>query len=312
MQPLRILFAGTPEFAVPSLKALIETGHQVIGVYTQPDRPAGRGRQLQMSPVKALALAHGLPVYQPESFKRDPEAVAQIQSLAPDLMVVAAYGLLLPRAVLEAPRLGCINVHASLLPRWRGAAPIQRAILAGDAQTGVSIMHMEEGLDTGPVYHRVATPIAPDETGQSLHDRLAVLGAQALIETLPRIAEGSLVPEPQDESQATYAAKLSKEEARIDWTAPAQFIERQVRAFNPWPVAYTLLEDSPIRLWGAVAEDLPATAAPGTVLQADRSGIRVATGAGVLRITELQPAGKRPMSAADYLNARRLDGARFT
>ena len=311
MRPLRVLFAGTPEFAVPSLQALLDAGHRVIGFYTQPDRPAGRGQHIQMSPVKSLALQYGLPVYQPTSLRRDPKAAAQLTGLGADLVVVAAYGLLLPKAVLDAPRLGCINVHASLLPRWRGAAPIQRAILAGDSQTGVSIMRMEEGLDTGPVYHRIGTTIAPDETGQSLHDRLAALGAQALLESLPGIADGSLIPELQDDAQATYAPKLSKDEARIDWQAPAVFIERQIRAFNPWPVAYTNLETSLIRLWAAQAESEPGDALPGTIVQADRTGIRVATGFGILRITRLQPAGKRPMSAGEYLNARRLDGARF-
>jgi len=314
MKPLRLLFAGTPDFAVPCLAALLDAGHEVIGVYTQPDRPAGRGRKLQMSPVKALALDRGIPVYQPESLKRDPEAVEQLRALGADLMVVVAYGLLLPTSVLEAPRLGCVNVHASLLPRWRGAAPIQRAILAGDAETGVCIMRMEAGLDTGPVYHRVATPIDPRETGGSLHDRLAELGARALVEALPGIAEGSRAPDAQDDALATYAHKLSKDEATIDWSAPADAIERQVRAFDPWPVAQTTLEGATLRIWSAEAEseDMAGdSAAPGTVVGADRTGIRVATGAGRLCVTRLQPAGKKPMSAADYLNARHLDGARF-
>jgi methionyl-tRNA formyltransferase len=314
MKPLRLLFAGTPDFAVPCLAALLDAGHEVIGVYTQPDRPAGRGRKLQMSPVKALALDRGIPVYQPESLKRDPEAVEQLRALGADLMVVVAYGLLLPVSVLEAPRLGCVNVHASLLPRWRGAAPIQRAILAGDAETGVCIMRMEAGLDTGPVYHRVATPIAANETGGALHDRLAELGARALVEALPGIAAGSPAPEPQDDALATYAHKLSKDEATIDWSAPADAIERQVRAFDPWPVAQTILDGATLRIWSAEAEsesDAEGSAAPGTVVGVDRTGIRVATGAGRLRITRLQPAGKKPMSAADYLNARHLDGARF-
>ena len=314
MKPLRLLFAGTPDFAVPCLAALLDAGHEVIGVYTQPDRPAGRGRKLQMSPVKALALDRGLAVYQPESLKRDPEAVEQLRALGADLMVVVAYGLLLPVAVLEAPRLGCVNVHASLLPRWRGAAPIQRAILAGDAETGVCIMRMEAGLDTGPVYHRVATPIDPRETGGTLHDRLAELGARALVEALPGLAEGSRAPEAQDDALATYAHKLSKEEAAIDWSAPAIAIERQVRAFDPWPVAQTTLEGATLRIWSAEAEsegDAEGSEAPGTVVGADRTGIRVATGSGTLRLTRLQPAGKKPMSAADYLNARHLDGARF-
>jgi methionyl-tRNA formyltransferase len=314
MKPLRLLFAGTPDFAVPCLAALLDAGHEVIGVYTQPDRPAGRGRKLQMSPVKALALDRGLAVYQPESLKRDPEAVEQLRALGADLMVVVAYGLLLPVPVLEAPRLGCVNVHASLLPRWRGAAPIQRAILAGDAETGVCIMRMEAGLDTGPVYHRVATPIDPRETGGTLHDRLSELGARALVESLPGIAGGSREPEAQDDALATYAHKLSKDEATIDWSAPAIAIERQVRAFDPWPVAQTMLEGATLRIWSAEAEsegDVEGSAVPGTVVGADRAGIRVATGSGALRITRLQPAGRKPMSAADYLNARHLDGARF-
>ncbi|MTW19997.1 methionyl-tRNA formyltransferase [Allochromatium palmeri] len=314
MKSLRILFAGTPDFAVPCLAALLDAGHEVIGVYTQPDRPAGRGRKLQMSPVKALALDRGLPVYQPESLKRDPEAVEQLRAHSADLMVVVAYGLLLPTSVLDAPRLGCVNVHASLLPLWRGAAPLQRAILAGDSETGVCIMRMEAGLDTGPVYHRVATPIAAHETGGTLHDRLAELGAQALVEALPGIADGSLAPEPQDDTHATYAHKLSKDEATIDWSAPAAAIERQVRAFDPWPVAQTTLEGATLRIWSAEAEPVSAETGaitPGTVVQADRTGLRVATGTGQLRLTRVQPAGKKPMSAADYLNARHLDGARF-
>ena len=312
MQPLRILFAGTPDFAVPSLAALLAAGHEVVGVYTQPDRPAGRGRKLQMSPVKALALEHGLPVQQPVSLKRDPEALERLRAFGADLMVVVAYGLLLPPAVLEAPRLGCVNVHASLLPRWRGAAPIQRAILAGDSETGICIMRMEAGLDTGPVYHRVVTAIEARETGGTLHDRLSELGARALIAALPGIAAGSTPPEPQDEALATYAHKLTKEEAVIDWTWTAEAIERQIRAFDPWPVAQTSLDGATLRIWEAQAEAASdAAEAPGTVIQADRSGIRVATGAGVLRITRLQPAAKKPMSAADYLNARHLDGARL-
>ncbi len=312
MSRLRIIFAGTPEFAVPSLAALVEAGHSVIAVYTQPDRPAGRGRKVQMSPVKALALDQGIPVFQPESLKRDPDAVTQLRSLDADLMVVVAYGLLLPPAVLESPRLGCVNVHASLLPRWRGAAPIQRAVLAGDAVTGVCIMRMEAGLDTGPVFHRSETPIGERETGGELHDRLAMLGASALTDALPGIADGSRIPEPQDDRLANYAHKLTKEEAVIDWTWPAEAIERQVLAFDPWPVAQTSLDGDLLRIWGAEAETSAGEAAhPGNVLQADRSGIRVATGRGTLRITRLQPAGKKPMSAADYLNARRLDGARL-
>ncbi|AHF03172.1 methionyl-tRNA formyltransferase [Marichromatium purpuratum 984] len=308
MRALRIIFAGTPDFACPSLAALIAAGHQVVGVYTQPDRPAGRGRKLQASPVKQLALEHAIPVHQPQSLKRDPEAVAELAALEADLMVVVAYGLLLPQTVLDAPRLGCVNVHASLLPRWRGAAPIQRAVLAGDPTSGVCIMQMEAGLDTGPVYHRLDTPLAADETGGSLHDRLAELGARALVEALPGIADGTRPAEAQDDEAATYAHKLTKDEALIDWSAPAVAIERQVRAFDPWPVAHTRLDDEQLRVWGARALDEATTAEPGRVVGADKHGIRVATGEGLLCITRLQPSGKRPMEAAAFINARNLEG----
>ena len=311
MKGFRVIFAGTPEFSVPSLAALIATGCDLVGVYTQPDRPAGRGQKIQMSPVKALALDHRIPVYQPTSLKRDPNAVEQLCALQADLMVVVAYGLLLPEQVLNAPRRGCINVHASLLPRWRGAAPIQRSVLAGDTETGVCIMRMEAGLDTGPVYLRAATEIAPGETGGSLHDRLASLGAEALIQALPGILDGSVTPEPQDDSLATYAHKLTKDEAAIDWTQPAVDIERRVRAFDPWPVAHTSLDGAPLRIWAAQAEPGPQTAAPGTVVSAGKSGLGIATGEGTLRITRLQPSGKKPMGAADFLNARRMDGVRL-
>ena len=316
MNSTRVIFAGTPEFAVPSLAALLDAGRaaglEVVAVYTQPDRPAGRGQKLQASPVKALAQARAIPVFQPESLKRDADAVTQLRALDADLMVVVAYGLLLPVAVLEAPRLGCLNVHASLLPRWRGAAPIQRAVLAGDAQSGVCIMGMEAGLDTGPVYRRVETPIGPRETGGSLHDRLATLGASALLAALPGILDGSSIPVPQDDALATYARKLTKEEARIDWTQPADAIERQVRAFDPWPVAQTSLDGAVLRVWDAEADEgATPPAAPGEVVATDKTGIVVATGRGTLRITRLQPAGKKPMSATDFLNARHLDGLRL-
>lgn len=312
MSPQRLVFAGTPEFAIPCLRSLIETGYEIAAVYTQPDRPAGRGRRIQQSPIKSLALAQGIPVCQPPSLKGDPKARALLRGWAPDLMVVVAYGLILPISVLETPRFGCVNVHASLLPRWRGAAPIQRAVLTGDSMSGVSIMRMEAGLDTGPVYLRRALTLGPQETGGSLHDRLAVLGAEALIETLPGVFDGSRLPEPQDDRAATYAQKLDKAEARIDWHRPAQAIELLVRAFDPWPVAQTSLKGETLRIWSARAIDLDLGGAdPGSVLGTDRGGIAVATGAGALVITRLQAPGKRPMDAADYLNARHLDGARF-
>ena len=308
---MRIIFAGTPDFAVPAAAALIAAGHEITAVYTQPDRPAGRGRRPQPSPVKQLAVEHGLPVHQPESLKRDRAARAELCAGDADLMVVAAYGLILPEAVLTAPRLGCINIHASLLPRWRGAAPVQRAILAGDTESGVCIMGMESGLDTGPVYHRLVLPLDPRETGGSLHDKLAALGARALLEALPGIADGSLTPVPQDPASATYAHKLTKDEAEIDWHEAAPAIERRVRAFDPWPVAQTQLRGEPLRVWSAVADPGPSAAAPGTVVGTDHGGIRVATGAGLLILTRVQPPGKRPMDARDFINARKLEGVRL-
>jgi methionyl-tRNA formyltransferase len=302
----RLVFAGTPEFSVPPLRALIDSPHAIVGVYTQPDRPAGRGRKLSYSPVKEVALDAGLRVYQPSSFK-DPGAVEQLASLQPDLMIVVAYGLLLPRSVLDIPRLGCVNIHASVLPRWRGAAPIQRAVLAGDAASGISIMRMEQGLDTGPVYRVDEIELGPHETGGSLHDRLADLGADAVMQALPGILDGSLVPKPQDDALSCYARKLDKAEAWIDWSQPAVDIERQVRAFNPWPVAQTRFEDANLRIWRAHAIT-GLTAAPGTVMSATRDGVEVATGDGLLSITELQLPGKRPMGAQDFINANQIQG----
>ena len=312
MEATRILFAGTPTFAVPALSALIAAEWTVVGVYTQPDRPAGRGRKTMPGPVKQIALDAGLSVFQPPSFK-DPAAVGQLQSLAADLMVVAAYGLILPPAVLEAPRLGCVNIHASLLPRWRGAAPIQRALLAGDDATGISLMQMERGLDTGPVFATQRTRIASRDTGGSLHDRLAAIGAKLLLDSLPDIIAQRISPEPQDAAVATYAAKLDKREAEIDWREPAEAIDRRVRAFDPWPVAQTRWGEDVLRIWESVPRSDAETqdTTPGTVLGSGPEGIDVATGAGMLRVTRLQAPGKRPIAAADYVHSRRIDGTVF-
>lgn len=302
-EALNIVFAGTPDFAVPSLQALIDSPHRVIGVYTQPDRPAGRGRKLTASPVKQRAIEHAIPVYQPENF-RTTASLEELAMLKPDLMVVVAYGLILPESVLATPRLGCINVHASLLPRWRGAAPIQRAILAGDNETGVTIMQMEAGLDTGPMLAKISCPIEPDDTGQSLHDRLAPLGNQLLLQVITQLASGTARPAVQDEALANYAAKLDKAEACIDWTQPAEQIARQIRAFNAWPVAQTSFDGQTLRLWMATATGQKVDATPGSLVSATAEGMDVATGNGVLRISELQPAGKRRMPVTDFLNAR--------
>ena len=301
---MKLVFAGTPEFAVPSLRAAAARG-EVVAVYTQPDRPAGRGRQLQPSPVKAEALAQGLPVRQPTDF-RSAAAREELRALQPDLMVVVAYGLILPASVLAIPRHGCWNVHASLLPRWRGAAPIQRAIEAGDRETGACLMQMEKGLDTGPVLLRQSIAIGESETGGQLHDRLADLGAQVLADGLGLLRAGIRpVPQPQPAEGATYAHKLDKAEAKLDWRLPAAVLANKVRAFNPWPMAEAELSGERVRIHGAVALPLEHRATPGTVLAAGRDGIDVACGAGALRIRVLQRPGGKAITAADYLNPRR-------
>ncbi|WP_368181110.1 methionyl-tRNA formyltransferase [Aeromonas sp. R7-5] len=304
MNKLKLIFAGTPDFAARHLAALLSSGHEVVAVYTQPDKPAGRGQRLTASPVKELALAHDLPVYQPASLRNE-AAQAELAALGADLMVVVAYGLILPKAVLDTPRLGCINVHGSLLPRWRGAAPIQRSIWAGDAETGVTIMQMDVGLDTGAMIRKVTCPIASDETSASLYDKLAGLGPQALVDTLDAMAAGDTAAEPQDDALANYAEKLSKEEARIDWSMDAVAIERCIRAFNPWPISWFEVAGQTVKVWQAevVAQDHGQAA--GTLLKADKQGIEVATGQGVLRLLTLQPPGKKAMSVSDLLNSRR-------
>ncbi len=306
---MKIVFAGTPEFAVPSLRAAARH-NEVVAVYTQPDRPAGRGRGLSASPVKLEALKRGIPVLQPQTL-RNPETQAALRALAPDLMVVVAYGLILPRAVLEIPRHGCWNVHASLLPRWRGAAPIQRAIEAGDNQSGVCLMQMDAGLDTGPVILRQATPISETDTAGLLHDRLAELGAQVLADGLGLLRAGIRpIPTPQPAEGVTYAHKLDKAEARLDWSQPAVVLARKVRAFMPWPIAEATVAGERLRIHGAIALDLHHQAAPGTLLAATRQGLDIACGAGALRLRVVQREGGKAITAADYLNARRdLAGA---
>lgn len=315
-EQLKIIFAGTPDFSVPPLKALIDSPHQVVAVFTQPDRPAGRGRKLTPSPVKACALEHDIAVFQPERL-RTAEEQQLVTSLDADLMVVVAYGIILPKAVLDAPRLGCINIHASLLPRWRGAAPIQRAILAGDSETGITIMQMDEGLDTGDMLLMKRCPIKPDDTGTRLHDRLSELGAEALMEALPGIASEQLQAEKQDDSQACYASKLNKSEALIDWSNSAEAIVRQVNAFNAWPVAQTPVDIKGIgkaemmRIWQASRLDESSEAEAGMVLRSDKQGIDVASGEGVVRLLNIQLPGKKPMPVSAFVNSVDLTGKRL-
>ncbi|MFT4257656.1 MAG: methionyl-tRNA formyltransferase [Pseudoxanthomonas sp.] len=301
---MKIIFAGTPDFAVPALRAAVAAG-EVVAAYTQPDRPAGRGRGLQASPVKQAALELGIPVFQPETLKGE-AAREQLRAFDAELMVVVAYGLILPRKVLAIPRHGCWNVHASLLPRWRGAAPIQRAIEAGDAQTGVCLMQMEAGLDTGPVLLESRIDIAADETGGSLHDKLAVLGAQTLSQGLRQLRDGTLPPaQPQPAIGVTCAHKLDKAEARLDWSQSAQTLERKVRAFNPWPVAEARVAGERLRIHGAVALPTVFVSEHGRVIAASKHGIDIACGEGALRLLRVQREGGKAVAVADYLNARR-------
>ena len=300
--PLKIIFAGTPAFAAVALQALIHSDHEIVAVYTQPDRPSGRGLKLTASAVKELALSNQLPVYQPASLKESAAQFALTQ-LHADVMVVAAYGLLLPSVVLSIPRLGCINIHPSLLPRWRGAAPIQRTIFAGDAKTGVTIMQMDIGLDTGPILLQRECEMALDETSQTLHNKLAVLGAETLLETLDLLARNKLQPQAQDNSLATYAAKMSKEEALIDWEQPAMELENEIRAFNPWPVAYTSWQGQNLRIWMAKALQDVHNKTVRTILHASQDGIDIATGSGVLRLLQVQLPGGKVMPIADFYNS---------
>lgn len=301
MAKKRIVFAGTPEFSVSCLSALLNSSHEICAVYTQPDRPAGRGRKLTASPVKQLAVAHNIPVYQPQTLKT-PEAQAELRALAPDMLIVVAYGLLLPKAVLEIPKLGCVNVHASLLPRWRGAAPIQRSLLAGDTETGITLMQMDVGLDTGAMLKKVHCEILPNDTAETLHDRLAKLGADLLaaniddLENLPATA--------QHDDLATYAQKLNKVEAQLDWQQNAVYLARQVRAFNPYPIAQAEIAGETFRIWAAEALAEAATVAAGQIQAVSRAGIDIATGEGVLRVLSLQQAGGKAIAVRDFLNSR--------
>ena len=302
---MRIIFAGTPDFAAQSLKALLTTEHEICAVYSQPDRPSGRGRKLTASAVKQVALEHNIPVEQPLNFKED-QAKKILANYQADLMIVVDYGLLLPQIVLDTPTLGCINVHASLLPRWRGAAPIQRAILAGDTETGVCIMQMEAGLDTGPVLSRATCPISTEDTSQTLHDRLAILGADTLLAALPNINELQSNAQAQNESLTCYAAKLLKPEANIDWHQTANQISRQVHAFNPWPIAQTVWQGKVFRIWSASVIEVKSAAPAGDVIAVNKDSIDVATNKGVLRLNQVQLPGKRAMPVADFLNANTI------
>ncbi len=296
----RIIFAGTPQFSVPSLLAILNAQHNVCAVYTQPDRKAGRGRKLQSSPVKLVALEHGIDVYQPPTLKNDTVQM-QLKELQADLMVVVAYGLILPKIVLETPKLGCINIHASLLPRWRGAAPIQRALLAGDNTTGITLMQMDVGLDTGGMIKTASCEILADDNGQTLHDRLSAMGAKLLSDVIDEI--GNLPVVSQNDDQATYANKLEKIEATLDWNESAILLERKIRAFNPWPIAQVELFGQTLRIWEAKVISSSSSEPIGSIIRCQRDGIDIVTSDGILRLLKIQRAGKKPMPVSDFLNA---------
>ena len=302
--PLKIVFAGTPDFAARHLQALLDSRHQIVAVYSQPDRPAGRGKKLQASAVKQTAISHDIAVFQPESLK-GPDAQRQLAELDADVMVVVAYGLILPQVVLDTPKYGCLNVHGSLLPKWRGAAPIQRAIWAGDRETGITIMQMDKGLDTGPMLMKKSLSIEPQDTSASLYEKLANIGPKALLETLDALS--TLIPEKQDDSLASYAQKLSKQEARMDWQLGAKQLARNVRAFNPWPGAYFEIQGAALKVWTTQVIDLPneqQSAVPGQILRADKQGILVATTEQAILLEVIQLPGKKPLAASDILNGR--------
>lgn len=303
-QPLRIIFAGTPDFAAKHLEKLLSSQHHIVGVFTQPDRPAGRGNKLTPSPVKVIAESHQIPVFQPASLRPE-ENQSLVAQLNADIMVVVAYGLILPKAVLDMPKLGCINVHGSLLPKWRGAAPIQRSIWAGDPETGITIMQMDVGLDTGDMLHKVSCPILAHDTSATLYEKLAELGPDALLETLDQISAGTAVAEKQNDDLATYAEKLSKEEAKLNWQLSAAQLERCIRAFNPWPISYFMIDEQPVKVWQAEVLHEQSSQEPGTILHADKKGIQVATTDGIISLQILQPAGKKAMPVQDLLNSRK-------
>ena len=306
---MKIVFAGTPDFAVPTLQALLDSEHQICGVYTQPDRPAGRGRKLTASPVKALAVSVNLPVFQPENFKQA-GALEQLAALEPDLIVVIAYGLILPQAVLDIPKFGSINVHGSLLPRWRGAAPIHRAVMAGDDKTGITIMKVVKKLDAGDMLYKIECPINADSTSSELHDQLAEIGAQGLIQVVNQIEQGTLIAEPQDEALVTYAHKLEKNEAMLDWQKSALELDRQVRGLNAWPVAQTLYKGEVLRVWRSEVIDGESDLPAGTI-SCQQHALDVATGNGILRLLEVQLPGGKRIAGKDFLNAHQADNLRL-